>query len=118
MSYANVGAEMVLIRTPMITHAARVIKYADVSFNTEIEVIRQLSIESQKADRDHRVLLMVELGDLREGIMPNDLINVVRETCCLPNIVLEGIGTNLACRSGISPDVIVQQIIDKIEVPR
>ncbi len=105
MRHANVTSVMTLIRSPMITHAARVIKFADVSFNTEIEVIRQLSVEAQKAGRIHRVLLMVELGDLREGIMPDDLIRVVRETCCLPNIVLEGIGTNLACRSGISPDV-------------
>ena len=105
MCRANVGSEKILIRSPMITHAARIIEYADISFNTEMDVIRQLSIEAQKAGRDHRVLLMVELGDLREGIMPDDLINVARETCSLPNIVLEGIGTNLACRSGVSPDV-------------
>jgi predicted amino acid racemase len=47
---------------------------------------------------------MVELGDLREGIMPADLVAAVRETLCLPNIVFKGIGTNLACRSGASPD--------------
>jgi predicted amino acid racemase len=47
---------------------------------------------------------MVELGDLREGIMPGDLENTVRETLRFPNIVLKGIGTNLACRSGVSPD--------------
>lgn len=104
MCHANVTCEMILIRSPMITHAARVIKSADVSFNTEIEVIRQLSIEAQKANCIHRVLLMVELGDLREGIMPEDLIHVVHEISDLPNIVLEGIGTNLACRSGVSPD--------------
>jgi predicted amino acid racemase len=47
---------------------------------------------------------MVELGDLREGILPNALNHAVRETLRLPNIILKGIGTNLACRSGISPD--------------
>ena len=47
---------------------------------------------------------MVELGDLREGIMPGDLEGVVQKTLRLPNIVLKGIGTNLACRSGVSPD--------------
>jgi predicted amino acid racemase len=48
---------------------------------------------------------MVELGDLREGIMPGDLEDTVREALRLPNIALKGIGTNLACRSGVSPDV-------------
>ena len=52
----------------------------------------------------HGIVLMVELGDLREGIMPGDLENVVRETLRFPNIVLKGIGTNLACRSGVTPD--------------
>ena len=104
MRQANVSSVMTLIRSPMISHAARVIKFANISCNTEIEVIRQLSIEAEKADRIHRVILMVELGDLREGIMPDDLIGVAREACCMPNIVLEGIGTNLACRSGVSPD--------------
>jgi predicted amino acid racemase len=47
---------------------------------------------------------MVELGDLREGILPGDLEDVVRQTLRLPNITLEGIGTNLACRSGVVPD--------------
>ena len=47
---------------------------------------------------------MVELGDLREGIMPDDLMEIVAETLGLPNIELKGIGTNLACRSGVSPD--------------
>jgi predicted amino acid racemase len=105
MRQANVSSEMTLIRSPMITQAARVVKSADVSFNTEIEIVRQLSAEAQKAGRTHRVVLMVELGDLREGIMPSDVMSAVRATCCLPNIVLEGIGTNLACRSGVSPNV-------------
>ena len=49
-------------------------------------------------------ILMVELGDLREGIMPIDLEETVRETLRFPNIVFKGIGTNLACRSGVSPN--------------
>lgn len=104
MRDAGVTAEMTLIRSPMMSQVARVVKSCDISCNTEIEVIRQLSAEAHKTDRIHRVLLMVELGDLREGIMPDDLEGVVREVRSLPNIVLEGIGTNLACRSGVSPD--------------
>lgn len=102
---ANVDSEMTLIRSPMISQAAQVVRYADLSCNTEVAVIRQLSVEARKADRTHRIILMVELGDLREGIMPDDLVQVARETLSLPNIELEGIGTNLACRSGVSPDV-------------
>jgi predicted amino acid racemase len=88
----------------MLSQAKRVVTSADVSFNTELEVIRRLSLEAAKLDRRHAVVLMVELGDLREGLMPDDLMAAVRETLSLPNIVFKGLGTNLACRSGASPD--------------
>ena len=104
MRRSNVHARMSLIRSPMISQAKRVVTSADVSFNTEIAVVRRLSREAQKLDRIHAVVLMVELGDLREGIMPENLVVAVRETLGLPNIVFKGIGTNLACRSGASPD--------------
>ena len=104
MRKSDVSALLSLIRTPMLSQARRVVTGADVSFNTELEVIRRLSFEACKLGRTHAVVLMVELGDLREGIMPADLLAAVRETLNLPNIVLKGIGTNLACRSGASPD--------------
>ena len=104
MRFAQVAAAMTLIRSPMLSQAKRVVMSANVSCNTEIEVIKKLSLEAQKAGRTHGVILMVELGDLREGIMPEDVMNTVRETLNLPNIDFKGIGTNLACRSGVSPD--------------
>ena len=104
MRSALSAAKMTLIRSPMLSQAKRVVMSADVSCNTEIEVIKKLSLEAQKAGRTHGVILMVELGDLREGIMPEDVTDTVRETLSLPNIDFKGIGTNLACRSGVSPD--------------
>ncbi len=104
MRRAHVPASMTLIRSPMISQAERVVTHADVSLNTELDVISRLSFAAKEARRTHGVVLMVELGDLREGIMPGDLENTVRETLRFPNIVLRGIGTNLACRSGVSPD--------------
>jgi predicted amino acid racemase len=104
MQLAQVPASMMLIRSPMLSQAERVVRQTDLSCNTEIEVVRKLSLEAQEAGRIHGVILMVELGDLREGIMPNDLMDIVQETIALPNIVFKGIGTNLACRSGVSPD--------------
>ncbi len=101
---ARVPATMTLIRSPMLSDAARVVNLADVSFNTELCVIRQLSLAAKTADTVHGVVLMVELGDLREGIMPEDLEHAVSETLRQPNILLTGIGTNLACRSGVVPD--------------
>ena len=104
MRGSGVSAQLSLLRPPMLSQAKRVVTSANVSFNTELEVIRQLSFEAHKLGRVHAVILMVELGDLRDGIMPDDLVAAVRETLSLPNIEFKGIGTNLACRSGTSPD--------------
>tara|TARA_R110002096_G_scaffold203718_12_gene389073 strand:+ start:548 stop:1633 length:1086 start_codon:yes stop_codon:yes gene_type:complete len=104
MRNAYVSASMTLIRTPMASQAEKVVALADVSFNTELAVIRKLSSAAQEMNVMHGVVLMIELGDLREGIMPDLLEESVREALCLPNIAFKGIGTNLACRSGVSPD--------------
>lgn len=104
MCLAQVPAPMTLIRSPMLSQVDRVVAHADTSFNTELDTIKKLSLAGQQVSRTHRIVLMVELGDLREGIMPDDLIDSVRQTLRLPNIVFKGIGTNLACRSGVSPD--------------
>jgi predicted amino acid racemase len=104
MHHARVPASMTLIRSPMLSQVDRVVTQADMSFNTELDVISKLSSAARKARRTHGIVLMVELGDLREGIMPGDLENTVRETLRFPNIALKGIGTNLACQNGVSPD--------------
>jgi predicted amino acid racemase len=105
MRRAAVKAHMTLIRSPMIGQAALVVRTTDTSLNTELDVISELSKAAHDMDRVHGVLLMVELGDLREGIMPADLEDAVRRTLRFPNIALMGIGTNLACRCGVVPDM-------------
>ena len=104
MRRGSVPASTTLLRSPMLSQVDRVVAHADVSCNTEIDVISKLSSAAQKAKRTHGIVLMVELGDLREGIMPGDLENTVRETLRFPRIALRGIGTNLACQNGVSPD--------------
>lgn len=104
MRGAQISAPMTLIRTPMLSQVDQVVALTDVSFNTEIDVIRQLSEAAKRINRIHGVVLMVELGDLREGIMPALLEKTIRATLRCSHITFMGIGTNLACRSGTSPD--------------
>jgi len=103
MRRADLRAAMTLIRTPMTSQVEQVVALADVSFNTELDVISKLSAAAIRTNRTHGIVLMVELGDLREGIMPDEMNKIVREVLHLPNIALKGIGTNLACRNGVSP---------------
>jgi len=104
MRDAKIDSPMILVRSPMLSQIDRVVAGADISLNTELAIIRQLSASAVAAGKSHGIVLMAEMGDLREGILPSDMAEVVDATLGLPGIVLRGIGTNLACRSGVSPD--------------
>ena len=104
MHDAGIQARFVLLRTPLLSQVESVVRYADISLNSELSVIKALSKATVKQDTTHRIILMVEMGDLREGIMPLDLEDVVRDVLELDRIELSGIGTNLACLEGVRPD--------------
>lgn len=100
----EIKCRKMLLRIPMESHAAEVVKYSDISLNSEIETIRLLSKAAKRLNRRHNVILMIDVGDLREGILEEDVIGVVKEAMNLPNIRVCGIGTNLTCYGGVIPD--------------
>ena len=104
MREAGIRAPFILLRLPASGEAEAVVRDCSISFNSEIKVIRELSAAAVRNGSCHGVILMVELGDLREGIMPGDLGDMVKEVLSLPGIRLAGIGANLACFGGIKPD--------------
>lgn len=104
MRHAGIRAEMTLIRSPMLSQVDRVVAHADTSFNTELTVVSALSAAAAARGLIHDVVLMVELGDLREGLMPEDVEPFIAALLRLPNLRLAGLGANLACRSGVVPD--------------
>ncbi|MDC0336369.1 alanine racemase, partial [Pseudodesulfovibrio sp.] len=73
MKKADVQAHFTLIRTPCASQAHDVVSYADVSFNTEPSVIAALSRAAVEKRKIHDIVLMVEMGDLREGIPIQEL---------------------------------------------
>ncbi len=103
MKTAGISAQFVLLRTPM-RQAESIVKAVDISLNSEIETLRVLSHYAQIHNKRHQVIIMVELGDRREGILPCDLAQFVEETLSLSHIKIAGIGCNLACHGGIKPD--------------
>lgn len=94
----------VYIKPPAKRLAASIIKYADVSFNTELDTITALSNEAIKHNKIHKIVIMVEMGELREGIMAKNLSQFYGEVAKISNIEIVGIGTNLTCLNGILPD--------------
>lgn len=109
-SYADIARnakkETVLLRLPMLCEIDEVVKYADLSFNSEIETIEALNEAAKKLGVMHKVLLMIDLGDLREGIFFQDrdlIFDAVEKILDMKNIKLHGIGVNLTCYGAIIP---------------
>jgi predicted amino acid racemase len=100
---AGIGAKMMLMRLPALSQADDVVRHADISLNSELSVIAALSRAAEAGAAVHEIILMVDLGDLREGIWPDDLMAMVEEIVELPGVKIVGLGTNLNCLGGIVP---------------
>ena len=95
--------QTVYIKPPAKRSIDDIVEFADVSFNTEIYTIKLLSEAAQKQNKIHKIIIMIEMGDLREGVMGEDLITFYGDIINLPNIEIRGIGTNLNCLNGVMP---------------
>ncbi|MBD3636422.1 MAG: alanine racemase [Crocinitomicaceae bacterium] len=95
--------DTVYIKPPAKDHIEDVVRYADASFNTEFETIKWISEEAGRQGKMHKIIIMIELGDLREGVMGDELIDFYESVFKLPNIKVTGLGTNLNCVSGVYP---------------
>ncbi|ORA62471.1 alanine/ornithine racemase family PLP-dependent enzyme [Mycobacteroides franklinii] len=93
-----------LIRSPMLSQVTRIVDVADISLNTEAVVLAALDQAASRQKRIHAVVLMIELGDLREGIALGDAPEAVRAVLGHSSLRLAGLGANLACQSGVVPD--------------
>lgn len=99
------GPQTLLVRIAMLSEAAAVIRYADMSLESEEAVIRALEEEAARQGVTHGVILMADMGDLREGFwdkeeMADLAVQIERE---MPHIELLGVGTNLGCYGAICP---------------
>ncbi|MBQ6547020.1 MAG: alanine racemase [Bacilli bacterium] len=120
----KVKAKLMTIRIPMLSEISDVIRITDISLNSEIEVLKALNKEALKQDKTHDVILMKDLGDLREGFW--DEHEIIEAALLveneLSNLNLLGIGTNLGCYGSIVPTVdklnelvyVAEKIEDKI----
>lgn len=98
------GIETAYIKPPPKRSIKSIIKYADISYNTEFQTIKLLSEEAQKQNKVHKIVIMIEMGELREGVMREDFMEFFEKVFQLPKIEVIGIGTNLTCMYGVLPN--------------
>ncbi|MBT3935198.1 MAG: alanine/ornithine racemase family PLP-dependent enzyme [Bacteroidetes bacterium] len=91
------------IKPTPIQFAKTVVEYADFSVHTSFTAIKAISAAAVAQKKQHKIIIMIELGELREGIMRENLIEFYNNVFELPNIEIVGLGTNLGCMYGIEP---------------
>jgi len=96
--------ETIYIKPPAKANIARIVEFADISFNTEFETIKLLSLAAKEFNKTHKIVVMVELGELREGVMREQFVEFYSKVFTLPNIEVMGIGANLTCLYGVLPN--------------
>ena len=111
----NPEVQTVYIKPSSKRNLAQMVRYADVSLNSELDTIRWISEEAGRQGKTHKVIIMVETGDLREGVMGDHLIDFYAQVFELPHMEIIGLGTNLNCLNGIMPsaDKLIQLCLYK-----
>lgn len=100
----NLPIMKVLLRLPMLSEVEEVVEYADVSLNSELETLKALDKAARKIGRVHKVILMADLGDLREGFFKEeDFHEAVDLVMGLDHLELYGVGVNLTCYGAVIP---------------
>ncbi len=99
----NPNLRTIYIKPPAAMYAEEVVAYADVSLNSSVATIEALNTAAAKAGKIHEVIIMIELGELREGILRDDILAFYETVFQLPNIRVTGIGSNLGCMYGVEP---------------
>ena len=93
----------VYIKPPAPGNADEVVRWADISFNTELATLAALDEAAGRQGVTHRVVVMVEMGDLREGIRDEQVLDFVGRALRFEHLRLQGLGTNFNCLNGTVP---------------
>lgn len=101
----EVNPEMrtIYIKPPAKVYLEEVVRYADISLNSSFSTIKGLNEAAKKAKKTHQIIIMIELGELREGIKTADIMSFYEKVFELSNIEVIGIGSNLGCMYGVEP---------------
>jgi len=101
----GIDKPFMMIRIPMFCEIKELVQFAAISLNSELETLNMIQKECELQGKNHKVILMLDLGDLREGVFDKEeFINLAQYVeYHLENVELYGIGTNLGCYGSIMP---------------
>lgn len=112
----NPNIETIYIKPPALKYAKQVVEYADISLNSSSSTIIELNKAAKSLGKIHKVIVMIELGELREGVLRDKVLSFYEKLFNLEHISIIGLGTNLGCMYGIEPtyDKLIQLSLYKM----
>ena len=99
----NPDMQTIYIKPPAKIYAEEVVKYADISLNSSFSTILALNEAARQNGKQHKVIIMIELGELREGVKRTDIMKFYEKVFQLEHIEVIGLGSNLGCMYGVEP---------------
>ncbi|AHI53526.1 alanine racemase, N-terminal domain protein [Spiroplasma sabaudiense Ar-1343] len=105
-NFQHLKVQKMLLRLPMLSEIDEVARLCDIVLISEMKTILALNAAAQKAKRHIKLILMIETGDIREGLLDKDkIIAAALEINKCEFLTLEGLGTNFACYGATKPTV-------------
>lgn len=104
MKEAGIESEYALIRIPMPSEIEDTVRFCDYSLVSELESILEMSSTCDRLKKEHKIVFMIDMGDLREGFWPTELDRTYEKLKDIsPYLKISGVGANFACASGALP---------------
>lgn len=92
-----------LLRLPSPSEAAEVVRDAEISLNSSLATLAALSDAALARGLRHQAVIMIDVGDLREGVWPDEAAGFLKAAAALKGVEIVGLGCNLACYGGVIP---------------
>jgi predicted amino acid racemase len=102
----------VLIRPPQMDEVERAVRSCDWVFVSDVDTAEALA--ARAGDRRLGVFLIVDIGDRRDGVLPEDAARTARTIASLRGVAVAGVSVNFACLSGLQPELKLFQEADAL----
>lgn len=103
MKERGIEGPFMLLRIPMLSELAFVAENVDIVLVSMTETLEALDAECVKKGRSCGVIVMVDMGDLREGIWPDEVSKMGAFLKACRAVRFLGAGANFGCLSGVLP---------------
>jgi predicted amino acid racemase len=113
LRYAFPDAQLMLLRIPILSEIPFMVKYTDCALVSMPRTIQAIESFCSSVNRRYQIIVMCDLGDLREGILLEDMDHIIRILCDCHHVECIGIGVNFGCFGGVLPSVSkLQKLVD------